>query len=129
MEKAALYCFAELERAKGGGLILTKPEEKLVFLAEFCYPIWLFPWSRLTLLFDGLKTVKHTLTYRGISDVKTFMQNVQRSSKTLETYMAFLSDNVNYFQTSSGEKTILIDALIAESDFLRQHKLRLHYPL
>jgi len=125
MEKAALYCFAELEREKGGGLILRKPEEKLVFLAEFCYPLWLIPWSRLSLLFDGLKTTTHTLTYRSITDVKTFMENAQRSSKTLETYMAFLSDNVNYFQTSSDEKAMTIDALIAESNFLKEFNLYL----
>jgi len=125
MERAALYCFAELEREKGGGLILRKPEEKLVFLAEFCYPLWLIPWSRLNLLFDGLKTTTHTLTYRSIPDVKTFIENAQRSSKTLETYMAFLSDNINYFQVSSDEKAMAIDALIVQSDFLKEFDLYL----
>jgi hypothetical protein len=124
-ERAALYCFAELERAKGGGLILRKPEEKLVFLAEFCYPLWLIPWSRLSLFFDGLKTTTHTLTYRSIPDVKTFIENAQRSSKTLETYMAFLSDNINYFQVSSDEKAMAIDALIVQSDFLNEFDLYL----
>ncbi len=125
MEKAALYCFTELERAKGGGLILRKPEEKPVFLAEFYYPLWLIPWSKLSLLFDGLKTTTHTLTYKSIPDVKTFMENAQRSSKTLETYMAFLSDNVNYFQISSDEKAMAIDALIAEPNLLNEFELYL----
>lgn len=125
MERAALYCFAELEREKGGGLILRKPEEKLVFLAEFCYPLWLIPWSRLSLLFDGLKTTTHTLTYRSIPDVKIFIENAQRSSKTLETYMAFLSDNINYFQVSSDEKAMAIDALIVQLDFLNEFDLYL----
>ena len=125
MERAALYCFAELEREKGGGLILRKPEEKLVFLAEFCYPLWLIPWSRLSLLFDGLKTTTHTLTYRSIPNVKTFIENAQRGSKTLETYMAFLSDNINYFQVSSDEKAMAIDALIVQSDFLNEFDLYL----
>lgn len=125
MERAALYCFAELEREKGGGLILRKPEEKLVFLAEFCYPLWLIPWSRLSLLFDGLKTTTHTLTYRSIPNVKTFIENAQRSLKTLETYMAFLSDNINYFQVSSDEKAMAIDALIVQSDFLKEFDLYL----
>ena len=124
-EKAALYCFAELERTKGGGLIFKKPEEKLVFLAEFCYPLWHIPWSGLSLLFDGLKATAYTLTYRNVPDVKTFMDNVQRSSKTLETYMTFLSDNVNYFQTSSDEKTMAIDALITEPSLLNEFDLYL----
>ena len=119
MEKAAVYCFAELERVKGGGLILKKPEEKLVFLAEFCYPLWLAPWNDLTLAFDGLKTSAHTLTYKTIPDVKAFMENVHRSSKSLETYMAFLSDNINYFQILS-EKTTVIDALITEPNSLNE---------
>ena len=119
MGKAAIYCFAELERVKGGGLILKKPEEKLVFLAEFCYPLWLAPWDDLTLVFDGLKTTAHTLTYKTIPDVKAFMENVQRSSKSLETYMAFLSDSINYFQISS-EKTMVVDALITEPNSLNE---------
>lgn len=123
MERAALYCFAELERAKGGGLILKKPEEKLVFLAEFCYPFWLVPWSRLNVLFDGLKTTSHTINYRTIQDVKTFIENAQRSSKTPETYMAFLSDNVTYFQISSDEKAMTVDALIAQPDVLSEFNI------
>ncbi|MGB9714300.1 MAG: hypothetical protein ACPLZC_04905 [Candidatus Bathyarchaeales archaeon] len=120
MEKAAIYCFAELERAKGGGLILKKPEEKMVFLTKFFYPFWLFPWDDLSLVFDGLKTTAYTLTYRSVPDAKTFLENAQRSSKTMETYMTFLSDNVNYFQTPSEEKTMVIDALITEPVFLSE---------
>jgi len=125
MERAAIYCFAELEREKGGGLILKKPEEKLVFLAEFYYPLWLIPWSELSLIFDGLKTTAHTLTYRNVPNVKTFIENMHRSSKTLETYMAFLSDNINYFQILSKEKVMTIDALITEPDFLNEFNIYL----
>ena len=120
MEKAAVYCFAELERAKGGGLILKKPEEKVAFLSKFFYPFWLFPWDELSLVFDGLKTTAYTLTYRGIPDAKSFLENAQRSSKAMETYLAFLSDNINYFQTPSEEKTMVIDALITEPTFLSE---------
>jgi len=123
MEKSAIYCFAELERERGGGLILKKPEEKMVFLAEFGYPLWLFPWDELSLIFDGLKTKAHTLTYRIVPDVKNFMENVQRSSKSIETYITFLSDNINYFQISSSEKTMTIDALITEPNFLNEFSL------
>ena len=123
MEKSAIYCFAELERERGGGLILKKPEEKMVFLAEFGYPLWLFPWDGLSLLFDGLKTKAHTLNYRIVPDVKNFMENVQRSSKSIETYITFLSDNINYFQISSSEKTMTIDALITEPNFLNEFGL------
>jgi hypothetical protein len=120
MEKAAIYCFAETERAKGGGLILKKPEEKILFLTKVFYPFWLFPWSELNLVFDGFKTTAYTLTYRSVPDAKTFLENAQRSSKVMETYMTFLSDNINYFQTPSEEKTMVIESLITEPNFLNE---------
>jgi hypothetical protein len=120
MEKAAIFCFAELERTKEGGLILKHPAEKLAFIAEGCYPFWLIPWSKLNLLFDGLSTTAHKLTYKAIPDVKPFMGNVERSSKTLEAYTAFLSDDVNYFQTPTTEKEIVLNGLIADQNFLNE---------
>lgn len=120
MEKAAIFCLAELERSKGGGLILKKPPEKLVFLVELGYPFWLGNWNGLTLILDGLKTKAHTVVYKPVQDVKAFIDNVQRSSKTLEAYTAFLSDKINYFQMPSEEKTLAIDALITEPNFLSE---------
>ncbi len=105
MEKAAVFCLAEMERMKGGGLLLKKQEEKLFFLAEFGYPLWLAPWNDMTLVFDGLKTTVHAVAYGTITDVDAFAQNVQRSSKSQETYMSFLADNVNYSQITEKEKT------------------------
>ncbi|MEM2972074.1 MAG: hypothetical protein QW270_06605 [Candidatus Bathyarchaeia archaeon] len=125
MEKAAVYCFAELEREKGAGLILKKPEEKVIFLAEFGYPLWLVPWNGLNLIFDGLKTTAYALSYREIPNVKAFMENLQRSSKTIETYTTFLSDNINYFQMPSKEKPITIDALVTEPNMLNEFNLYL----
>lgn len=120
MERASIYCFTELERQKGGGLILKKPEEETVFLTKFFYPLWLVPWNRLNLIFDGLKTKDHPLNYKGIPEAKTFLENLQRSSKTMETYMAFLSDNLSYFQVPSDEKTMMIEALISNQTFLSE---------
>ena len=120
MENAAIFCSAELERAKGGGLILKQPVEKLAFTDESCYPFWLIPWGKLNLLFDGLNTTAYTLTYKTIPDVKTFMENMERSSKTQETYMAFLSDNINYFQTPTTEKEMVLNGLITDQNFLNE---------
>ncbi|MBS7647932.1 hypothetical protein KEJ24_08880 [Candidatus Bathyarchaeota archaeon] len=118
MEKAAIYCFTELERVKGGGLILKKPEEKTVFLAEFHYPFWVAPWNGLNLVFDGLKQVSHTITYKGIPGFREFFENASRSSKSMEAYMAFLSDHVNFFQAPAEEKALVLDALVVDSVFL-----------
>ena len=45
MEHAALFCLAELERNKGGGLILKQPAERMAFITEVGYPFWLIPWK------------------------------------------------------------------------------------
>ncbi|MEM2385907.1 MAG: hypothetical protein QXO67_02885 [Candidatus Bathyarchaeia archaeon] len=118
MEKAAMYCLAELERAKGGGLILKKPEEKTIFLAEFHYPFWVAPWNGLNLVFDGLKQSSHKIAYKVVPNAREFFENASRSSKSMETYMAFLSDHVNFFQAPSEEKTLALDALVADPAFL-----------
>lgn len=123
MERTAIFCFAELERAKGGGLILKQPEEKIAFASEFCYPFWLIPWGKINLLFDGLGTTAYTLNYNAIPDVKTFMENMERSSKVLETSMAFLVDNVNYFQTPMNGKEIAISGLLSDPNFLSEFAL------
>ena len=125
MEKAAIFCLAELERAKGRGIILKQPLEKLAFLAEGYCPFWLVSWNKLNLLFDGLNTTVYNLTYQTISELETFMENVERGSKTLETYMAFLSDNINYFQTPATKKEMVINGLITDPNFLNEFALYL----
>ncbi|MEM1564322.1 MAG: hypothetical protein QW161_06605 [Candidatus Bathyarchaeia archaeon] len=120
MEKAVLYCFAEFEREKGGGLILRRAEEKTVFLTKFYYPFWFAPWKQLGLVFDGFKQSVHQLTYKAISNAREFFENAQRSAKSLETYTAFLSDHINYFQTPGGEETILIEGLISDFTLLNE---------
>ena len=43
IELAAVYAISEMERAKGGGLVVKHPEEKLLFVSQVGYPLWLFP--------------------------------------------------------------------------------------
>jgi len=118
IERAAIFCLAELERAKGGGLVLKQPPEKLAFIAEVCYPFWLVTLDKIGLLFDGLSTTSQTLTYLTIPDIQVFHDNMKRSSKTRQAYMTFLSDNVNYFQVPSNEERKIIDGLITDPEFL-----------
>jgi len=125
MENAAIYCLAELERSKGGGLIVKKPEEKLVFVSKFFYPILTVPWEDLTLVFEGLKTTSHSLRCKIVPSVESFMENARRSSKSPETYQSFLTDNSGYFQTSGNERTITIDALLTDPKTLSELSLAL----
>ena len=118
IERATIFCLAELERAKGGGLVLKQPPEKLAFIAEVCYPFWLVTLDKIGLLFDGLSTTSQTLAYLTIPDTQVFLDNMKSSSKTRQAYMTFLSDNINYFQVPNNEEGKIIDGLITDPEFL-----------
>jgi hypothetical protein len=118
IERAAIFCLAELERAKGGGLVLKQPQEKLAFIAEVCYPFWLVTLDKIGLLFDGLGTTSQTLAYLTIPDIQVFLDNMKSSSKTRQAYMTFLSDNINYFKVPSNEEAKIIHGLITDPEFL-----------
>jgi uncharacterized protein YukE len=119
-EAAAVFSLTELDRAKGGGFLSKRPEEKIVFIAKIGYPLWLFPWSETALIFDGLNRSKYTLPYAVVPDAQAFMENLKRCSKTRETHLAFLSDHINYFQTPVTEKAVTINGLISDPEFLSE---------
>ena len=116
---AAIYYLAEGDRKKGEGRVLKKPEEKLVFIAETCYPLWLIPWRGMTLIFDGLEFTNKTLFYDVIPDIKAFQTDLQASSKSREAYVAALSQNSNYFQNFVGNEEKTIEGIITNPDFMR----------
>lgn len=120
LELAAIFALAEFNRVKGGGFLSKRPEEKIGFIAKVGYPLWLFPWSEIALIFDGLNRSKYTLPYAVVPDAKDFIENLKRSSKTYETHMAFLSDHINYFQTQVTENKVEINGLITETEFLSE---------
>jgi hypothetical protein len=117
VEVAAIFSLAELDRAKGSGLITKQPEEKTTYIAKLGYPLWLFPWSELSLIFDGLNQKSSSLDYVTVPDVNVFMDNLRRGSRTQETHMAFLSDNINFFQTPAAAKTFFMNGLMQEPQF------------
>jgi len=119
MEMAAIFYLAESDRGKGKGRILKKPAEKLIFIAEACYPIWLIPWRGRTLLFDGLGVTKHTLSYDILPDIKAFDNDIQGSAKTREAYSVALSQNASYFQNFAGKEEKTIEGLITVPDFVQ----------
>jgi len=119
-ERAAIFCLAELERFKGGKLVGRQPPEKLIFMAKISYPFWIVTIDETSFFFDGLGTTSHTITYPSIPDVKSFLENLNRSSKTRQTYMNFLSDNANYFQHSTNDEKKVIDGLITDPELLNE---------
>ncbi len=90
VEEAAVYALAELERMKGGGLIVKQPEEKLVFLTKIGYPLWLFPRNETSYLFDDLKNAQFAMSYNELPSAKAFMESLEANSKTREDFLAFL---------------------------------------
>ncbi len=119
MEMAAIFYLAESERGKGEGRILKKPDEKLVFIAEVWYPVWLVPWRGITLLFDGLGVTKHTFSYDVLPDIKTFDNNIQVSAKTREAYSVTLSQNASYFQNFASKEEKTVEGLITNPDLIQ----------
>jgi len=115
---AAVLYLTESNRKKGEGHILNRSDEKLVFLAENHYPVWLVPWNGGTLLFDGLGVAEHTLFHDRLPDVGAFKKDVQ-NARTSEAYSAVLSQNADYFEKSAGEEEKTIEGLISSPDFMR----------
>jgi hypothetical protein len=118
MEMAAIFYLAERDRKKGEGRVLKKPEEKLAFIAETCYPIWLIPWRGRTLILDGLEFTNPPISYDVLPDVKAFDTDVQASSKSREAYVAALSQHASYFQNFAGKDAKTIQGLITNPNFM-----------
>jgi len=119
IELAAIFSLAELTRDKGGGLISKKPAETILFISKVCYPFWFIPWKRRTLIFDGLNTNSHRISFDIFPDANIFIQEMKGSSSKLETYSAFLSHNLNYFKKISGKGQKVIKGLIMDSNLMR----------
>ena len=117
MEMAAVLYLAESNRKKGESQLLKRTDEKIVFLAEACYPIWLVPYKTATLMFDGLGIASHTLSYDVTPDVEIFTKDILRNQKTTEAYTATLTRNVDYFRNFQGKEEIKIEGLITTPDF------------
>jgi len=119
MEKAAVFCLAELERRKGGGIVLKQPTENLAFIARLCYPFWLVPFHESSLVFDGLGIASHTFSYTRIQDAQAFIHGIDRSTRSREVFTAFLTDNINYFQTTEEEEKRILRGLIANPQLIQ----------
>lgn len=119
LEMAAILYLAESDRNKHESHVLKKRDEKLVFIAEACYPMWLMPWHGRTLLFDGLGTTAHTITYETTPDSRAFKRDI-RNARTTKAYVAALSRNSNYFKNHrSKQQKKTIEGLIASPELIQ----------
>lgn len=120
MEKAAVFCLAEMKRKKNSGLLKRKGTcEAMLFIAKFCYPMWMTPWEGRSLLFDGLGIVTHKVRYSELPDAKAFINDINVSAKTREAYSAFLSDRLNFFKDFIGEEERAIEGLVEDAELIQ----------
>jgi hypothetical protein len=123
MKIAAIFYLAESNRKKSEGHILKKIDEKLIFIAEARYPIWLVQRGGATLLFDGLGVSSHTFSYDIIPSVQAFNKDIQRNAKTWKNYSTALSRNTNNFKNFIGKEEKTIDGLITSTEFIQDFSL------
>ena len=116
---AAILSLVELDKGKGGGIISKRGTEEVFFVAEACYPLWLIPWEKRNLLFDGLNIVMHKQSFDVLPDVQVFNNEMEASAETREAYSAFLSDNIKYFRDFAGKEEKTVDGLITSSDLIQ----------
>lgn len=126
MEMAAILYLAEAERKKGESRVLRKTDEKLVFVAKAFYPIWLVPYRGANLIFDGLGSSSHTLSYDALPDISAFNKNLRKNRKTIESYTATLIRNKDYFKNFNAKDETKIEGLVTNSDLLEDLKTYLH---
>jgi hypothetical protein len=125
MEMAAILYNAESNRQKGEGIILKKPDEKLVFITKATYPLWLIPWTKGTLAFDGLGATKHAMSYDTLPDLGAFNKDIMENSATTEAYSVALVRNSQYFERFTAREEKTVDNLIATPDFLQDFSIYL----
>ncbi len=125
MEMAAILYNAESNRQKGEGIILKKPDEKLVFITKAAYPLWLVPWTKGTLAFDGLDATKHAMSYDKLPDINAFNKDIMENAETTEAYATALIRNSTYFEHFTAKEEKTIDNLIATPDFLQDFSIYL----
>ena len=113
MEMAVVLYLAESNRRKGESQLLRKTDEKIVFIAQACYPVWLVPYGTATLIFDELGVTSHVLSYNLTPDVEIFNRDIKRNQKTTEAYTAALSRNIDYFKSFQDVEETKIEGLIA----------------
>jgi hypothetical protein len=119
-EKSAIFCLSELNRDKGGGFLKKKPSEKTVFIDKVYYPFWFSSCENLNVIFDGLNISSHSIIYPTIPDVDAFKNDLNERFATRQIYSTFLTNHSGYFQEANGEKTITIDGLIVDLDFVKE---------
>ena len=118
VEKAAVFCLAELDRDKGGGFLRKQQPEKLVFVSKAYYPFWVAPFKEFTVLLDGLNSASHTISYPSIPDIDSFKEKLNSQITTRPVQTNFLCNSQTCFQSAEKEQKLVIEGLLNDSEFI-----------
>jgi hypothetical protein len=121
-EMAAILYLAESNREKGESKLLKKTDEKIVFLAETFYPLWLIPYNSANLVFDGLNLASTQIHYEATPDAETFTKDIQSKRTTTEAYTATLTRNTHYFTGCKSKERTEIEGLVTTPDLKKDLK-------
>jgi hypothetical protein len=119
-ELATIYCLAEMDRNKGGGIIVKRKPEEILFITEAYYPIWLIASGRNTLVFDGLCLCKHKMSLDVLPRADVFIEEVKSKGKQVDDCINILNNNLNYFQNFIGKNEKTINGLITDQKILKE---------
>lgn len=121
VELASVFAIAEFERSKGKGLVTRQPNEKLQFMAQIAYPLWVYPKNETAYIFDTLNQNSSTvLQVPQLPSAKAFLETLESQSKTRQEYTTFLLDNQSYYEQPKKENQFLIKGLIADAEFKKE---------
>jgi hypothetical protein len=124
VELASVFAIAEFERSKGKGIVIRQPNEKLHFIAQLAYPLWLYPKNEIAYILDALNPTRGTtLPVPQLPSAETFLETLGNQSKTRQDYTAFLLDHTSYFDQPKKEKQIQLKGLIADEEFKKEFAL------
>lgn len=116
MEIAALLCFAEARRKKGGFLGVSI--EKLSFISKLHYPLWAVPWEDECVIVDGLGSFSYTAIYTKPPDMEFFTEQIKRSTTVREFYRNTLKSFAKTFEGIIVESYVPVEAIISDTGIL-----------
>jgi hypothetical protein len=117
-ELAAVFVLSEMQRETGTGLI-GKPAEQVVSVCKVGYPLRVFVSGKLGFVVDGLFVRNFQLMVEDFNGAG-FEKKLQGSQSLLDSYMAFLVENADFFRSNRNQKQVNLTSLITDPLFLNE---------
>ena len=113
-ELATIISLAESSRKKKG--LLRGVEERLINVARFEYPLYIYPWHKKALMLKPFLNDKKNIKFGSTSDIHKFIGEIQRISMNRIEYTKFLAENINFFEKYRKINQISLGGLMINND-------------